>query len=310
MTSAYKTWLYIDNLAKPQEEILYRYPDDGGLGCFNIQWKSQAHLISSFLETVFGDKFLVSPFHKALFDKFLLGEKIKKITRPPYYSEAFFNNIKEALRSQEDIFHWKSGDWYRYFLKKFITHTPGNIDGELQLILSRSEIIYPQIDHTNSTRIIRQANLPPRIRTSLFLMKNDILPNKERLLRFVKTDSGNCERCEGYDNQGHFLICTGLADVNKPTLAAIRSLLPGISLESIINCDLIGEPNAVFAATWMIGSLTSFLWNRHSEYRCYSIVSFEACLRSELKILKAISKIKDKYILLKNIISQSFDIVI
>ena len=179
MTSAYKTWLYIDNLAKPQEEILYRYPDDRGLGYFNIQWKSQAHLISSFLETVFGDKFLVSPFHKALFDKFVLGEKIKKITRPPYYSEAFFNNIKEALRSQEDIFHWKSGDWYRYLLKKFVTHTPSNNDGELQLIPSRSEIIYPQIDHTNSTRVIRQANLPPRIRTSLFLMKNDILPNKE-----------------------------------------------------------------------------------------------------------------------------------
>ena len=75
MTSAYKTWLYIDNLAKSQEEILYRYPNEGGLRWFNIQWKSLAHLTSSFLETVFGDKFLVSPFYKALFDKFVLEEK-------------------------------------------------------------------------------------------------------------------------------------------------------------------------------------------------------------------------------------------
>ena len=51
VTSAVKSWLYQDQLLKPEEQIMYRQASLGGLGVHSAQLKAQAGLIRSFLET-------------------------------------------------------------------------------------------------------------------------------------------------------------------------------------------------------------------------------------------------------------------
>ena len=74
MTSIFKSWLYADNLEKPEELVTYRSVREGGLGVHNIKCKSAAILTASFIETAIGDKFIRNNFHNALFRWHVLGE--------------------------------------------------------------------------------------------------------------------------------------------------------------------------------------------------------------------------------------------
>ena len=51
VTSKVKSWLYQDQLEKPQEMVLYRSIMMGGLGLHNVKAKAQANLIRTFIET-------------------------------------------------------------------------------------------------------------------------------------------------------------------------------------------------------------------------------------------------------------------
>ena len=67
ITSNVKSWLYADQLLKPEEHVMYRPPSYGGLGVINVKMKAMAGLIKSFLETAGNEKFLQSLYHTILF---------------------------------------------------------------------------------------------------------------------------------------------------------------------------------------------------------------------------------------------------
>ena len=100
ITSNVKAWLYADQLEKPEEMILYRPTSQGGLGLHNVQYKSQAMLIRSFLETAINPKFLHSLYHNSLFRYHVLQQKdIPDPGIPPYYSQDFFSTIRKVHES-------------------------------------------------------------------------------------------------------------------------------------------------------------------------------------------------------------------
>ena len=49
ITSSMMGWLYLDMRLKPQELMLYRQSEFGGLGLFNVKLRSIATLIHTFL---------------------------------------------------------------------------------------------------------------------------------------------------------------------------------------------------------------------------------------------------------------------
>ena len=51
INSKVKSWLYSYQYIKPEEMVLFRPVNQGGLGLHNVEIKSQACLIKSFLET-------------------------------------------------------------------------------------------------------------------------------------------------------------------------------------------------------------------------------------------------------------------
>ena len=57
ITAKIKSWLFQDQLEKPEEFLLYRKRTSGGLGLVNVEVKALALLIRSFLETAIFETF-------------------------------------------------------------------------------------------------------------------------------------------------------------------------------------------------------------------------------------------------------------
>ena len=57
ITSAIKSWLFQDQLVKPEDFILYRSRSLGGLGLVHVETKALALQVHSFLETAVNPKF-------------------------------------------------------------------------------------------------------------------------------------------------------------------------------------------------------------------------------------------------------------
>ena len=67
ITSKIKSWLYQEQLEKPEEMVIYRPIKAGGLGLQNVGCKAKASLIRTFLETAINPSFSHSLYHSLLF---------------------------------------------------------------------------------------------------------------------------------------------------------------------------------------------------------------------------------------------------
>ena len=200
--------MYQDYLIKPQEELYFRNIKDGGLGVFHIDSKVRANLTTAFLQTTGHPDFQVNLFHKAPFDFYILGIGVKAPKKPPYYNDDFFSSIKDAHKEGIKVFYLRVKDWYQRFLKR-VTHSQ---EDEVSIIIaSRSEFLYPQINHDNSNRCIRLSGLSSQQMSSLFKLKNYLFRSMERLEKCGKMSSPQCNLCYRRDEHAHFLMCDGLS---------------------------------------------------------------------------------------------------
>ena len=88
ISSLIKSWLFQDQLEKPEDHVLYRSRTQGGLSLTNVKVKALSLLIKTFLETALSDKFQKNLFHEAIFRWHVLKERdLVKPKLPPYYSE-------------------------------------------------------------------------------------------------------------------------------------------------------------------------------------------------------------------------------
>ena len=67
ISSHIKSWIYADQLEKPEEVFLYRSRKLGGLGLVNLQYKALSLMIRNFLETALNPAFQANKYHSALF---------------------------------------------------------------------------------------------------------------------------------------------------------------------------------------------------------------------------------------------------
>ena len=74
VTSKVKSWLYQDQLLKPEEMIIYRPIDMGGLQLHNVKIKALASLIRTFLETAVNPSFHHSLLHTILYRVYVLDD--------------------------------------------------------------------------------------------------------------------------------------------------------------------------------------------------------------------------------------------
>ena len=124
ISSHVKSWMYADQLEKPEELVLFRPRNQGGLGLVNMQYKAQSLLIRNFMETAQNPKFQCNLYHEALY-LWHVDQK-RDLTCPPlspYYDSNFFDSIKKV--KDEGLLNIKTmtaGMWYRWLLEDNITH--------------------------------------------------------------------------------------------------------------------------------------------------------------------------------------------
>merc|ERR1711954_488474 len=84
--------------------------------------------------------------------------------------------------------------WYRELIKS-VTHKPDENGGPTQLIPTRVEDLYDDIDWNRSNRLASHPRLSPEQSSFLFLLKNDLLVTRERLHRLKKAPDPFCAFC-------------------------------------------------------------------------------------------------------------------
>ena len=160
ITSLVKSWLYQDQLLKPEELVMYRPPSSGGLGVLNVQLKAQAGLIRSFLETAINPKFRTSLYHSTLFRYHVLGEtSLPNPGLPPFYSAQFFSKIRQVHEeSPLNVALMTEKQWYQLLLEDSCTMEEGN-GGQRILIKCRVERANPEADWERSWKLARLPGL-------------------------------------------------------------------------------------------------------------------------------------------------------
>ena len=98
VTSNVKSWLFQDQLEKPEEMILHRPIHMGGLGLQNVKMKAQASLIKTFMETAAHPAFTHNLLHSTLYRVHVLGDDSIDTPPlpPPYYPLSFFDTIRKV----------------------------------------------------------------------------------------------------------------------------------------------------------------------------------------------------------------------
>ena len=131
ISATIKSWLFADQLEKPEESILHRSRKHGGLGLVHVQSKALSLLISSFLETAASQKFQRNIYHHALYRWHILEDKtIPAPSKSPYYDENFFSSIRKVkAEGLLNVTTMSAAMWYRVLVEENITHQISNLHG-------------------------------------------------------------------------------------------------------------------------------------------------------------------------------------
>ena len=182
-----------------------------------------------------------------------------------------------------------------------ITHLP---DGSSRL--SRIEFLYPNIDHGNSNLCIRQQGLSSSAISSLFCLKNDLLPSQERLFNCKKAESPRCVRCSRIDNHGHFLMCEGLASVVDPIVSALRLLDTSVSLERIVHSDYNGDSDEKFVKCWWVSKCVTYVWECKKSQLCPNFDSLLGILKADILIYEKLSLCNQNFTLMYTLVKNLY----
>ena len=247
VTSSVKSWLYQDQLLKPEEQIMYRHAALGGLGVHSVQLKAQAGLIRSFLETAVNPSFRTSLFHYQLFRYHVLEDTtLPNPGFPPFYSPEFFSKIRQVHQDTPlNVSHLTEKQWYQILMEDtFMAESDG---GVMQQILCRVERTKPETDRENSWRLARLPGLGPDNISFLFKMMHEILPTQERVARTKPRATASCTMVgctvDVTEDLPHALIlCDGNNGVGHRVFRCLQNFVPDLDVESVLRLELnVGE---------------------------------------------------------------------
>ena len=290
ITTNVKGWLYQDMLLKPQEMMLYRQTELGGLGLFNVKVRSKAMLIHTFLAQAISPLFTTNYYLNALYKwHVLLDRSLPDPGRPPYYSELFFATIRDVHNNTPLNVTWVSlKQWYQLLLERGVTHTSEDHDSPAILIKSRLEDSRLEVDYGNSYRMIRLFGLSPDQKTFLFKLTNNLLPTRERQHRCRKAPSAMCLFCsDPEDKFEHLFSCTQSTAVTTPLFACISTQDDNVTFRDIIEVNIKTTEAWELPAAWLISTSLGFVWDERVSGRTATLAACRAELMARVAVMKS-----------------------
>ena len=295
MLSSIKSWVYADLLVKPEELVLFKSRQKGGLNLIHIKYRAMAELIKTFLDTAINPIFRRNIYHQALYDWHV--EEIRSIPNPgtsPYYSEELFEEIK-SLKSEGllRLSSMTSGMWYKVLLERHVTHEIN--DGGFRFeIRTKAEMNNQAPSWEMSWSLHKISGLDSEDSSFLFCLLHNLLPTQERLHRVLGSNtvaSPTCILCTQnvVCDQIHALIlCPFNNNITSWVIRSLRNLLPNLKPPQLLSLDLgiaSSDENAL-PATWFAGKSLHIVWQARVKKKAISIAGVRAVLEAGVMILR------------------------
>ena len=266
ISSKIKSWLYQDQLEKPEEMIMFRPIKMGGLGVHSVKIKALASLIRTFLETSVNPLFLHSMYHTILHKVYVLQDDSisNPPPLPPYFSDSFFNYIRWVKENTPlNVATMTTAQWYRVLLEKEVTMVETNDNGSMEFIKSRSELASPHTDWESSWSRARLKGLGSEAVSFLWKLLHRLLPTEERLSRILPNKSAICRQCTNpitANLEHRFFDCDTSRHVGRNLLGAIQEYDPSVTPAGLLRLEFVVDEAMEMPIVWVTAQTLMNIW--------------------------------------------------
>ena len=292
MTAQVKSWLFQDQLEKPEDFVLYRPRAYGGLGLIHIESKALALQIRSFMETSANPAFKRNIFHEALYKWHLEYDRsIPNPGLPPYYPDTFFAKIRQVKEEGLlNITTMSTATWYKVLLENFITHEV-NANGIREYRACKIETKHPDVDWDRTWSLAVTPGLCSDSTSFLWRMIHSLLPTRERLdrMNMPGTTSSICDLCdlEAVDTTLHALLQCPFSNPPATFLMSVfHSLLPNLQPAQVVFLDFDVATKDKLPLTFMTASVLSQIWSSRKGRKSCNLQTIRANLEASIQILR------------------------
>ena len=294
ITSNVKSWIYADQLIKPEEIVLYKIRKEGGLNMVHVKYRAMAELIKSFLDTAINPNFKRNIYHQALYNWHVEGVRtIPDPGKPPYYSTEFF----EAIRDIKDegllrLSGMTLGMWYRALLENHVTQEVDD-NGFSFSVRSKAERLNPDINWAHAWALSILPGLDSNDTSFTFCLLHNLLATQERQHRVLshKVTSSHCTLCSQdvpCDRLHALVHCPFNNGVGLWLLQCMRKLVPHLQPDQLIffNFNLDSQDKNALPAAWLTAKVLRAIWLARTQKKATNIHSTRAALEAHIMLLR------------------------
>ena len=260
INSSLKSWIYSDLILKPEEMMLFQPNSKGGLSLSSVKHKSLACLIRNFLEIAANPCYINSQYETSFYDYYVLDiPNQHPPVKPPFYTDEFFQVIKNAKHSGLNIINMSIKQWYRFLLKQEFSDM---VDADMVTRPCRIERLNPTVKWDIAWKNVHLKALRSTEISFAWKLIHDLLPTEERLYSTIGNSPETCKfLCIGNPlaNLEHCLLsCSLTCDVGSWLLDLIRKKCPSLNVKDILwlqmeDCD---------ALVWIVVKTLFYCWNQ------------------------------------------------
>ena len=302
VSSKVKSWLFQDQLEKPEEMILYRPIKFGGLGLHHVKYKALASMIRTFMETAVHPSFKHNLFHSLLFRSYVLEDDSisQPPPLPPYYSAHFFSTIKWVKENTSlRISTMTTAQWYQVMLEKEVT-----MDNNNEYTMCRAELASPGTDWKACWRRARLKGLGSEATSFIWKLMHRLLPNEQRLARILPNSSALCKYCPDppiADLEHCFFGCIKTGEVGRKLLETMINHDPSVTPAGLLRLEFQEEGEQEMPLVWTAAHTLSYMWKKRTTGHVVDLTLTRASLEAKVNLLRE-TRYSNSAIIIKQIV--------
>ena len=288
-------FLFCDQLEKPGPILQYRPRSSGGLQVHNIDYKSKAMLLRSYLETAIIDSYQHFPLQEAIFRYFVLEDHtIARPRLPKCYSLEFIAHMRLARSMGHNLEIMTSKDWYLFLLNlNVLEEEKTGVDGTISRVpvKCKTEMMNPDVEWFIVWDLAKMRGISNDSRTFIWRLLNNLHTSEQRLHTLHKTPSPLCKLCQ--DNQDDniwnhsFTKCSFSHQAMEWMINILKKFDPSITKDKAIFLQINPQnTDNVLPCVWLIAESLQFIWAKRRAKEHIQLDEMIALITARCKNLK------------------------